>query len=166
MVKGLRKAKNVAPQAAGCYMLPLEYSATSEEPVVRAADPSCCSQGRCWSWEWPSVLAIMADSLMMKCDGGGCMLQHIQGASTCCMWQYMERGPSLCCKSTCWCGPQNVLVAGWGDQNFMIALLHSMDQELPKDSRVTLLNMRPKEQVLGVRPLRLAPLRATRPSLP
>lgn len=42
-----------------------------------------------------------------------------------------------------------MLVAGWGDQNFMIALLHSMDQELPKDSRVTLLNMRPKEQVLG-----------------
>ena len=39
MVKGLRKAKNVAPQAAGCYMLPLEYSATSEEPVVRAAKP-------------------------------------------------------------------------------------------------------------------------------
>ena len=46
-------------------------------------------------------------------------------------------------------GVQNVLVAGWGDQNFMIALLHSMEQELPKDSRVTLLNMRPKEQVLG-----------------
>ena len=37
MVKGLRKARNVAPQAAGCYMLPLEYSATSETPVVRVA---------------------------------------------------------------------------------------------------------------------------------
>lgn len=42
-----------------------------------------------------------------------------------------------------------MLVAGWGDQNFMIALLHSMEQELPKDSQVTLLNLRPKEQVLG-----------------
>ena len=38
VVKGLRKARNVPPQAAGCYMLPLEYSATSEEPVVRAAN--------------------------------------------------------------------------------------------------------------------------------
>ena len=41
IVQGARKARNVPPQAAGCYMLPLEYSATSEEPVVRAAHLSC-----------------------------------------------------------------------------------------------------------------------------
>ena len=75
-------------------------------------------------------------------------------ARTRCIWQCMEHESFLCCKSACCCGAQNVLVAGWGDQNFMIALLHSMDQELPKDSRVTLLNLRPKEQVLGGRPQR------------
>ncbi len=31
----------------------------------------------------------------------------------------------------------------------MVALLHSMDEELPKGSQVTVLNLRPKEEVLG-----------------
>lgn len=44
---------------------------------------------------------------------------------------------------------QNVLLAGWSDTTFMIALLSSMEQELPKDSQVTLLNMQPKDMVLG-----------------
>jgi hypothetical protein len=44
---------------------------------------------------------------------------------------------------------QNVLLAGWGDTTFMIALLSSMEEELPKDSQVTLLNMQPKDLVLG-----------------
>jgi hypothetical protein len=46
---------------------------------------------------------------------------------------------------------QNVLLCGWGDTTFMVSLLHCMDEELPKDSQVVLLNMRPKEDVLGVR---------------
>ena len=46
---------------------------------------------------------------------------------------------------------QNVLLAGWGDTTFMIALLSSMEQELPRDSQVTLLNMQPKDLVLGAR---------------
>ena len=33
----------------------------------------------------------------------------------------------------------------------MVALLHSMDEELPKGSQVTVLNLRPKEEVLGER---------------
>ena len=31
----------------------------------------------------------------------------------------------------------------------MVALLHSMDEELPKGSQVTVLNLQPKEEVLG-----------------
>ena len=31
----------------------------------------------------------------------------------------------------------------------MVALLHSMDAELPRGSQVTVLNLRPKEEVLG-----------------
>ena len=44
---------------------------------------------------------------------------------------------------------QNVLLAGWSDTTFMIALLSSMEQELPKDSQVTLLNMQPKDNGPG-----------------
>lgn len=47
---------------------------------------------------------------------------------------------------------QDVLICGWGDSTFMVALLHSMDEELPKGSQVTVLNLRPKEEVLGERP--------------
>ena len=47
---------------------------------------------------------------------------------------------------------QDVLICGWGDSTFMVALLHSMDEELPKGSQVTVLNLRPKEEVLGARP--------------
>lgn len=48
---------------------------------------------------------------------------------------------------------QNVLVCGWGDTTFMISLLHCMDEELPKDSQVMMLNTRSKECVMGERPL-------------
>ena len=44
---------------------------------------------------------------------------------------------------------QDVLICGWGDSTFMVALLHSMDAELPRGSQVTVLNLRPKEEVLG-----------------
>ncbi len=44
---------------------------------------------------------------------------------------------------------QDVLICGWGDTTFMVALLHSMDKELPKGSQVTVLNLRPKEEVMG-----------------
>lgn len=44
---------------------------------------------------------------------------------------------------------QDVLICGWGDSTFMVALLHSMDEELPKGSQVTVFNLRPKEEVLG-----------------
>ena len=54
---------------------------------------------------------------------------------------------------------QDVLICGWGDSTFMVALLHSMDEELPKGSQVTVLNLRPKEEVLGERP------QTTHPSL-
>lgn len=48
-----------------------------------------------------------------------------------------------------WRCAQDVLICGWGDSTFMVALLHSMDEELPKGSQVTVLNLRPKEEVLG-----------------
>ena len=47
---------------------------------------------------------------------------------------------------------QDVLICGWGDSTFMVALLHSMDEELPKGSQVTVLNLRSKEEVFGERP--------------
>ena len=47
------------------------------------------------------------------------------------------------------CTLQDVLICGWGDTTFMVALLHSMDKELPKGSQVTVLNLRPKEEVMG-----------------
>ena len=46
---------------------------------------------------------------------------------------------------------QDVLICGWGDSTFMVALLHSMDEELPKGSQVTVLNLRSKEEVFGER---------------
>lgn len=49
----------------------------------------------------------------------------------------------------CECDVQNVLVCGWCDTTFMVSLLHCMDEELPKDSKVVLLNTRPKEDVMG-----------------
>ena len=53
---------------------------------------------------------------------------------------------------------QDVLICGWGDSTFMVALLHSMDAELPRGSQVTVLNLRPKEEVLG------APTQHTHPA--
>lgn len=37
IIKGVRqkKGKGYIPQAAGCYIMPMEYSATSEDAVVR-----------------------------------------------------------------------------------------------------------------------------------
>jgi hypothetical protein len=35
VVRGAKRARNLAPQATGCYILPTEYSSSSEEPVVR-----------------------------------------------------------------------------------------------------------------------------------
>lgn len=52
-------------------------------------------------------------------------------------------------KSTLGIVLQNVLVCGWGDSTFMTSLLHSMDEELPRNSQVTLLNMQRKEDVLS-----------------
>ncbi|CAK0782676.1 hypothetical protein CVIRNUC_005871 [Coccomyxa viridis] len=76
LVKG-QSSGLVGQQAAGCYMLPMEFSASSEQRV-------------------------------------------------------------------------DVLICGWGDSTFMVALLHSMDAELPRGSQVTVLNLRPKEEVLGL----------------
>lgn len=34
-LRGSNRAQNLAPQATGCYILPTEYSTSSEQPVVR-----------------------------------------------------------------------------------------------------------------------------------
>ncbi len=39
VIKGPRKKNGIAAQAAGCYIMPMEYSATSEDPVVHPCSP-------------------------------------------------------------------------------------------------------------------------------
>ena len=85
------------------------------------------------------------------------------GQTSCCSRALCQRPPNWC--SITWClglepsgAVQDVLICGWGDSTFMVALLHSMDEELPKGSQVTVLNLRPKEEVLGERPQMIHPL--------
>lgn len=45
VVRGAKNSNGSAPQAAaGCYILPMEYSSTSEEPVVSHTPLTCTMQ--------------------------------------------------------------------------------------------------------------------------
>lgn len=120
----------------------MEYSATSEDPVVRpyhtVALLNICNKKlltavqTCESRVSLSGLKIMHCRLCLAC-----LHCRAQTETEDCLLVAMV---------------QNVLVCGWGDSTFMISLLHSMDAELPRNSQITLLNLQRKEDVLGESP--------------